>query len=98
MSARTGIGVYGYLSNVTHPTLYPVRELHQWQTDTAEHSQHAVAISMLPIDFLERQASVAAVCFFNTVSYVTAYFGWPRDHHERLANLLNTALPGCIAG
>lgn len=96
VDARIGIGVYGYLSNVTHPTLYPVRELREWHLAASGHDEHATAISVLPIDFVERQASVTAVCFFNTLSYLTGYCGWPKDHHNRLVSLLRSALPNSI--
>jgi hypothetical protein len=96
IDARVGQGVYGYLSNVTHPTLYPVRELRDWRIEAENHGGHATAVNVLPVEFLERQASVAAVCFFNTVSYVTSYFGWPVGHYERMADLLKETLPGAI--
>lgn len=89
---RTGIGVYGFLSNMTHPTLYPVRQLRVWEP--ADHDGHATSSLALDLPFLERQATAAVVAFYNTLSYIIGYYGWPSSAHDRLTSLIDEILPG----
>ncbi len=37
VSGREGQGVYGFLSNMTHPTLYPLRDMTGWRQADEEH-------------------------------------------------------------
>lgn len=90
---RTGQGVYGFLSNMTHPTLYPVRQLREWHP-AADHDGHMQSSLVVDVDYLERQASAAVVAFYNALSYVMGYYGWPRDAHDRLTAALDRLLPG----
>src|SRR3546814_1577963 len=41
IDGRTAAGIYGYLSNMTHPTLYPARQRRAWTSDPA--TGHPVA-------------------------------------------------------
>ncbi|GAB7007300.1 hypothetical protein JCM18899A_47750 [Nocardioides sp. AN3] len=88
---RAALGIYGFLSNMTHPTLYPARQLRAWTDDPA--AGHPVAYLKLDLDFLERQASAAVMAFYNALSYVTSYFGWPRSVHDDLTEKIDRAMP-----
>lgn len=88
---RAALGIYGFLSNMTHPTLYPARQLRAWTDDPAVG--HPVAYLRLDLDFLERQASAAVTAFYNALSYVTSYFGWPRSVHDELTAKIDQAMP-----
>ncbi len=95
IDARTAMGVYGYLSNVTHPTLYPVRQMREW-TVAPGHEGHATNTVSVDADFLVRQGTVAVLAFYNALSYVTSYYGWPTGAHDALTAAIDRSLPGAI--
>lgn len=90
ISARQGEGLYGFLSNYTHPTLYPTQQMREW----VDHGDHASSVHCLEIGFLDRQAQLAVVVFYNALSFVMSYFGWPTDRHDELTALIDRAMPG----
>jgi hypothetical protein len=92
---RTGTGVYGFLSNMTHPTLYPARQLRVWH-EADGHAGHMTSTLYLDIGFVERQASAAIVVFYNALAYITSYYGWPPEPHDRLTAAIDRILPGTI--
>lgn len=91
ISPRAGSGVYGFLSNMTHPTLYPARQMRVWR-DEPEHG-HAVAYLHIDVGFAERQASAALAAFYNALSYVTSYFGWNTSIQQRLEAKIEKTMP-----
>jgi hypothetical protein len=92
---RAALGVYGFLSNMTHPTLYPARQLREWATDAA--SGHRVAFLRLDTDFLNRQASAAVMAFYNALSFVTSYYGWSTSVHDDLTTKIDAKMPTLFA-
>ena len=88
---RAALGIYGVLSHMTHPTLYPARQLREWTDDPA--AGHPVAYLRLDLDFLERQASAAVMAFYNALTYVTSYFGWPTSVHDGLTAKIDETMP-----
>lgn len=88
---RGALGVYGFLSNMTHPTLYPARQLREWTPDPTHG--HPVAYLKLDVDFLERQASAAVAAFYQTLSYATSYFGWDTSVHDALTSKIDAKMP-----
>lgn len=94
---RAALGVYGFLSNMTHPTLYPARQLQEWTADPAVGHGHPTAYLRLDLDFLERQASAAVAAFYSTLSVTTSYFGWSRTVHDDLTVKVEAALPGVLS-
>jgi len=95
MNERTAMGVYGYLSNITHPTLYPVRQMRDWIVAPG-HEGHATSEVSVDVDFLVRQGTVAVLAFYNALSYVTSYFGWQTGPHDALTAAIDRTLPGAI--
>lgn len=91
---RAALGIYGFLSNMTHPTLYPARQLRDWTDDPA--TGHRVAHLRLDVGFLERQASAAVSAFYNALSYVTSYFGWSTELHDELTSKIEVKMPGLL--
>lgn len=63
---RAALGIYGFLSNMTHPTLHPARQLLESSDDPA--AGHSVAYLRLDLDLLERQASAAVMPFYNALA------------------------------
>jgi hypothetical protein len=89
---RAALGIYGFLSNMTHPTLYPARQLREWTDDPA--TGHRTAFMRLDLGFLERQASAAVVAFYNALSFTTSYFGWSMAVHNDLTGRIEAKMPG----
>lgn len=93
LSEREGKGVYGFLCNMTHPTLYPIREMTTWhKTDDGHFESHLT----LDVDFLGRLASAGVMTFFNTVSLLMSFMGWTSDKHGEWARLIDRTLPGAF--
>ena len=89
---RAALGIYGFLSNMTHPTLYPARQLREWTDDSA--TGHPTAVLRLDLGFLERQASAAVVAFYNALSFITSYYGWSTAVHDDLTGKIEAKMPG----
>lgn len=77
IGARAARGIYGFLSNMTHPTLYPARQRRVWAHDV--HDGHRVAYLRVDLASLENEAGAALAAFYNALLYVSSYFGWPND-------------------
>ena len=75
IDGRTAAGIYGLLSNMTHPTLYPVKQMRQWSADA--RGGHPVAHLRIDLKSAENQATAPLSAFYNALAYVTSYFGWP---------------------
>ncbi|KUF08522.1 hypothetical protein [Leucobacter sp. G161] len=85
-------GIYGFLSNRTHPTLYPARQLREWEGD--ETSGHAVAHLHVGMGPIEDEARAALAAFYNALSYVTSYYAWPTTLLEALEMKIQATIPG----
>jgi hypothetical protein len=88
---RAAAGIYGSLSNMTHPTLYPARQLRAW-TDDLAHG-HRVAYLKVDLGYMERQASAALAAFYNSMNWVTSYFGWSASVLDGLEKKIEEKLP-----
>lgn len=91
LDARTASGIYGTLSAMTHPTLYPARQLRIW-TEGPAHG-HVIAALHLDVGYMERQASAALAAFYNAMNWVTSYFGWSREVLDALEANIEQRLP-----
>jgi hypothetical protein len=91
ISNREGQGVYGYLSNMTHPTLYPVRDKLAWRDDP--ESGRRVPYLRRDVAVLESHARAALTTFYNALAYVTDYFGWPNDVLDDLEVAITKTMP-----
>ncbi len=96
ITARMALGMYDFLSNSTHPTLYPSRQRRVW----IEHPSHAgeqVALEMIDLSFVRKQVTAPVVAYYNALTYVTSYFGWPPDICDALESHITRVLPGTVA-
>lgn len=84
-------GIYGYLSNMTHPTLYPVRQHRGWYDDSEKGSM--VAYLRVDLGSVEDEARAAIAAFYNAMTYTTSYFGWPAKVMDRLEAKIAAAIP-----
>ena len=91
ITERQGRGVYGFLCNMTHPTLYPVRQMTAWQHGPEGHLESHLSIDL---DFLGRLAGAAVVTYFNAISLLMGYMGWTSDRFSAWEELIDRTLPG----
>jgi hypothetical protein len=92
ISGRQAQGVYGFLCNMTHPTLYPVRQMTDWHQ--VEGSDHLESHLSLDLPFLEKLAGAAIVTHFNTASLFMSYMGWKSARHSAWEDVIERTLPG----
>lgn len=91
INATVASGMYGLLSNLTHPTLYTVREMRVWTKD--EKTGHNVANVRVTIESVEKDVRAALAAFYNALSYVTSYFGWPETALRKLEAKIEAVIP-----
>jgi hypothetical protein len=82
-------GTYGFLSNYVHPTPYPLRELFI----VREHGSVRVPELTTGIDFHERLTKLVVVPYYNALTYVASYHGWPPARHTQLSDDIDRVLP-----
>lgn len=88
---RAASGIYGFLSNMTHPTLYPARQRREWIDDP--EAGHRVAYLRVDIGSRESEARAALAAFYNALTYVTDYFGWPNEVMDDLTVKIQECIP-----
>lgn len=88
---ETASGIYGFLSNMTHPTLYPARQRRGWYDDP-EHG-HRVAYLHVELGSVEDEARAALAAFYNALTYTTSYFGWPTTVMDALEAKIEATIP-----
>lgn len=93
ITSKMAEGVYDYLSNVTHPTLYPTRDLREW-VPSPDHPGELFAILRVETDFIERQTGAAVLAYYSALAYVTSFFGWNTEAIDQLAQVVDRLLPG----
>ena len=91
VGATVASGMYGLLSNHTHPTLYVVREMRVWTTDPV--TGHSVANVTVTIDSVEKDVRAGLAAFYNALNYVTSYFGWPETALRTLEDKIEAVIP-----
>ena len=84
-------GIYGLLSNMTHPTLYPARQRRRWYEDPGHG--HRVAYLDVGLESVENEARIALSSFYNALNYVTSYFGWSITIIESLEARIEATIP-----
>lgn len=91
IDGRAGTGIYGFLSNMTHPTLYPARERREWADDPV--TGHQVAYLCVGLGSAENAARAAIAAFYNALTYTTSYFGWPTAIIDELTAKIEETMP-----
>lgn len=91
IDGRTATGIYGFLSNMTHPTLYPARQRREWAEDP--DASHRVAYLRVDLGSTENEARAALAAFYNALTYTTSYFGWPTDVVDELTAVIEGTMP-----
>jgi hypothetical protein len=85
LTDEAAVGVYDFLSNLSHPTLYP--HMQMWEQPASPG---------LTIDDHERRAAAAVGPFYNVLSMVTSYNGWPDTRHNELTATLDRLMPSIL--
>jgi hypothetical protein len=81
-------GVYDFLSNLSHPTLYPHYQLWLRAGDDGEIQ------SATDLDAHEKQVRLAVIPYYEGLTYVMSYHRWPPAPQERLTAAMERVLPG----
>lgn len=84
-------GIYGLLSNFSHPTIYTSSRL--WRTD---NTTPAGAVLTVTLEDHDNQARLAIVPFYELLGLVTSYYGWSGHIIDALATLIDRLLPGTL--
>lgn len=96
VTARMALGMYDFLSNSTHPTLYPSRQRRVW-IEHPDHPRERLALERIDLGLVRKQATAPILAYYNALTYVTSYFGWPSYVYDALRTQINTTLPGTLA-
>ncbi len=83
-------GVYGFLSNSTHPTLYAIRQ----RMSYIPHAGHLVSEQKVTIRHLVDLTKFAVGAIYNALSWMHLYAGWNFDDNEEFATVIRRTLPG----
>lgn len=94
VTGRQGQGAYGLLSNMTHPTLYPLRQMTAWDQHAGTHAESYLA---LDVAFIDKLAGAAVVPFYNAVSLLLSYMGWKSERFSAWESQIDVALPGTFS-
>ena len=89
LPGEAGRGAYDYVSNISHPTLYTHFDM--WGGGEA-NGQRAL-VSQISLADHEKRVGMAVVPFYEVLTYVASYYGWPRDEIERLTGEVDRLLP-----
>ncbi len=92
--AKQAEGVYDFLSNFTHPTLYATRELFQYGADGAEET---VTLAV-DAEYHEKLARLAIAPFYATLARLTAHHRWSDKPLKALEAHIDLHIPGTLAG
>ncbi len=91
IGVRAASGIYGYFSNMTHPTLYPARQKRSWKDDPVTGGR--VADLHVNMGSVEGEARAALAAFYNALNYTTSYFGWPKAVVDDLTAKIERSIP-----
>jgi hypothetical protein len=90
LADEVAVGTYDYLSSLSHPTLYA----HAQMWTVAETASDRRVESSVIIEDQDKQARIALVPYYETLTDVTHYNGWPAGSHDRLTAAMDRLLPG----
>jgi len=85
LTEAAATGIYDFLSNLSHPTLYPHAQM--WE------KRDMPGISL---DDHERRAAAAVAPFYNVLSMAISYNDWSTKHHDDLTEILDRLMPGIL--
>lgn len=86
-------GTYGYISNMAHPTLYRISGL--WSVE--ERDGQRVPVLDVGIEDHEKQAQLIVSPYYEVLTRVMTYHGWPSVRHRELTQAIDRLLPGLFS-
>lgn len=89
ITADVAEGVYDFLSNHTHPTLYPIRQLRRY----IDHGDHVGTELHLELESTERLLGAAVSAFYSALSFTMSFYDLPRGSHDALTTQIDDTLP-----
>jgi hypothetical protein len=91
-SRDVGRGSYGYISNMTHPTLYRISGL--WAVE--EQNGKRTAVLDVRVEDHEKQAKLIVCPYYEVLARMIEYHGWPGIQHHKLTEAIDRLLPGTL--
>ncbi|MFI6997169.1 hypothetical protein [Nocardia sp. NPDC050175] len=82
-------GLYGFLSNSTHPTLYTILQ----RLRPVAHTGHWGSAQEVDIEHFERLTKFAVGTMYNALAWVYHYAGWEFDVDSEFAAVIERVLP-----
>lgn len=82
-------GIYDYVSNISHPTVYPHIEM--WQVVEVDGGRSFT--SAITVEDHDRRAAMAIRPFCEALKHVILYNGWNYEPFDQLSKVLEALLP-----
>jgi len=89
LSPDVASGTYGYLSNLSHPTLHCIAGL--WSVE--ERDGLATPVLNVSLKDHDDHAHLAVGAFYEVLANVITYHGWPGESHRDLTSAIDRLLP-----
>lgn len=87
-----GRGTYGYISNLSHPTLYRISGL--WSID--DRGGERVPVLDVHIEDHNKLAHLVVSPYYEVLARVIIYQGWPGVQHRELTQQIDRLLPALL--
>ena len=89
LTERSARGLYGLLSNSAHPTLHTVNRIF-----SIERSDDGNLVTVqLDSEERDRHAAIVVGAYYNVISHVIQYHGWPGERHAQFNRTIDRLLP-----
>lgn len=90
LAQETAVATYDYLSNLSHPTLYPHSQM--WSVSGTGGKREVG--SAITLEDHEKLVRIALVPYYEMMARLTRYNGWSSGPHDRLTAAMDRLLPG----
>jgi hypothetical protein len=82
-------GTYGYISNLSHPTLYRISGM--WSIE--ERDEERIPVLDVRIEDHDKLAQLVVSPYYEVLARVIVYHGWPGIQHRELTKQIDRLLP-----
>jgi hypothetical protein len=91
-ATRAALGIYDYLSNRVHPTLYPIR----FMMDNGVDDSRLGFTLWSDYDSLTKMAAAPVLEFYGAMDLITSFYGWDRRLVDELGAEIEGVVPGML--